>query len=384
VNDLAADPKLREMASLAKGLRSQIAIPIRLKGQLIGALNIGSSEPYAFSEEHVGILEPLAQELGSVIDRVNLFRQVSDDAAYVHTLLNSIDSIVYTVDPQCRIREGNKAWHEYLRECGMDSPADGVNPNLFDFLPDPALKLKIQAVVDQLLAGSIRFFSEEHTVRFPARDRVYQLTINPMLIGQRITGLVFAHVDITEVKHAEEVLKRNNEQLLALNEISALASTSLRIEDILEGAVPLLKKAMEADVALVYLRETEGTDLLLVKQSGFDESVVPSISRLTPSDSVTGKAVERNTPTYISEKAYRISGSFRRTGSCFEPRAWMRWRLFRWPRRRSRRGPSISCTGNRTDFPNRSAASSPSWEISSERPSRTHGSTPSCASRSTA
>ncbi|HEY6193154.1 MAG TPA: PAS domain S-box protein [Bacteroidota bacterium] len=305
VNDLAADPKLREMASLAKGLRSQIAIPIRLKGQLIGALNIGSSEPYAFSEEHVGILEPLAQELGSVIDRVNLFRQVSDDAAYVHTLLNSIDSIVYTVDPQCRIREGNKAWHEYLRECGMDSPADGVNPNLFDFLPDPALKLKIQAVVDQLLAGSIRFFSEEHTVRFPARDRVYQLTINPMLIGQRITGLVFAHVDITEVKHAEEVLKRNNEQLLALNEISALASTSLRIEDILEGAVPLLKKAMEADVALVYLRETEGTDLLLVKQSGFDESVVPSISRLTPSDSVTGKAVERNTPTYISEKAYQ-------------------------------------------------------------------------------
>jgi PAS domain S-box-containing protein len=305
VNDLAADPKLRHMASLGKGLRSQIALPIRLKGQILGALNIGSSEPYAFTEEHVRVIEPLAQELGSVIDRVNLFRQVSDDAQYVHTLLNSIDSIVYTVDPQCRIREANKAWHEFLRESGAASRDEGGSPYLLDLLPDPSLKVKIQGVVDQLLAGSIRFFSEEHTVNFPTRDRIYQLTINPMLIGRRITGLVFAHVDITDVKHAEEVLKRNNDQLLALNEISALASTSLRIEDILEAAVPLLKKAMAADAVIVYLREPEGTDLMLVKQTGFEESVVPSITRLTPSDSITGTAVEFNRATYIAEKAYQ-------------------------------------------------------------------------------
>lgn len=304
VHDFAGDPKFRGMAPVDKELRSQVALPIRLKGKILGALNIGSSESYAFSDEHVRILEPLAQELGSVIDRVNLFKQVTQDSAYVHTLLDSIDSIVYTVDTQCRIREVNKAWRDFIRECGVKLADDYDGLNLFEVLPDESLKARIQQVVDPLLTGAVRIFSEEHTHHFPTRDRVYQLTINPMVIGQRITGLVFVHVDITEVKRTEEEQRMNNERLLALNEISRLASTSLRIEDILEAAVPLLKKTMAADAVAVYLRATEGTDLILLKQMGFEESIVSGIMRLNPSNSMTGAVVESNRPAFVVEKAH--------------------------------------------------------------------------------
>jgi PAS domain S-box-containing protein len=304
VNDFAAEPEFRGMASVAKGVRSQIALPITLKGKTLGALNIGSSETYAFTEEHVRILEPLAQELGSVIDRVNLFNQVTDDAVYVHRLLDSVDSIVYTVDTNCRILEGNKAWIEFLRESGARASGTYEGMPLFDILPDPALNMKIQNAVGRLLGGEIRVFSEEHTYRFPSRERVYQLTINPMVIGERITGLVFVHVDITELKNTEEEVRRNNIQLLALNEISTLAGRSLRIEDILESAVPVLKHTMAADVVAVYLREPEGSGLILVRQTGFDDSIVSDITRMNPSNSVTGTVVESNRATYIFEKAY--------------------------------------------------------------------------------
>ncbi len=304
VNDFASEPAFRGMASVGKGIRSQLALPITLKGKALGALNLGSAETYAFSEELVRILEPLAQELGSVIERVSLFDQVTDDSVYVHRLLDSIDSIVYTVDTNCRIREGNKAWLEFLRESGAEPGSDFDGVPLFDILPDPALKLKLQNAVERLLAGETRVFSEEHTYHFPSRERVYQLTINPMVIGERITGLVFVHVDITELKKTEEEVRRNNIQLLALNEISTLAGRSLRIEDILEAAVPVLKQTMEADVVAVYLREPEGTGLVLVRQTGFDEAIVPDITRMNPSNSVTGSVVESNRATYIYERAY--------------------------------------------------------------------------------
>src|SRR3989441_7042174 len=76
VNDFSVDANLRGMVSEGKGLRSQLALPITLKGKTIGTLNMGSRDAYTFTEDHARILQPLAQELGSIIDRVNLFEQL--------------------------------------------------------------------------------------------------------------------------------------------------------------------------------------------------------------------------------------------------------------------------------------------------------------------
>ncbi|TLY32850.1 MAG: PAS domain S-box protein [Ignavibacteria bacterium] len=184
VNDFSADPNLRGMVSAGKGLRSQIALPITLKGKIVGTLTIGSREPYTFTEEHAAILQPLAQELGSIIDRVNLFEQ----------------------------------------------------------------------------------------------------------------------------------LRTNNQQLLGLNELSTLTTTTLKLGEILHAAVPLLKRIMASDRVIVYLREPEETDLVLVKQVGFPDSMIPQITRLNPSNSITGEVVGSAKPVYITRDAFldeRISAANR-------------------------------------------------------------------------
>jgi PAS domain S-box-containing protein len=304
ITDLAANPEHRTLVSFEEGLRSQISLPIMLKGKILGTVNIGNNEPYMYTEEDVRLLMPFAHQLGTIIDRVSLFKQVTEDASYIHNLLDSIDSIVYTVDTQYRIREVNKAWYEFIRDCGLSPAQDYHGMNFFDVLPGEQLRFICENAADQLMNGSIRIFSQEYTHVFPSGDRIYQLTINPMIIEQKITGLVFTHTDITALKRSEAKLKKSNEQLLALNDISTLISTSLDLGALLEAAIPLLKTTTGADAVIVYLKEAEGDALILAKQIGFDIVRFPSILRLEPSASATGEVVKSKEGMYISECVY--------------------------------------------------------------------------------
>jgi PAS domain-containing protein len=197
IGDLLADPRYQGLAVQKRGLRSILVFPILLKGTAFGSLNIGAKVVNAFEEEDVQMLAPLAQQMGAIFDRVQLFRQVTEDSTYIHNLLDSIDSIVYTVDTQYRIREVNKAWHEFMKESGVIGVRNYHGVNFFEALPSDALKVMFQNIVDDLLSGRIRIFSQEFVHQTPSGERIYQITVNPMVIDRKITGLVFTHTDIT-------------------------------------------------------------------------------------------------------------------------------------------------------------------------------------------
>gem|GEM_PF-998149 len=304
VPDLSAEDRYRSLSSFSRGLRSQISFPIILKGKAFGALNIGSRKPNFYSEADAEVLQPIAQQIGTIIDRVQLFRQVTEDSAYIHNLLDSINSIVYTVDTQYRLREVNKAWHEFMQDSGFPGIRNYHGMNLFDVLPSESLKTTFRNVVDDIVSGSVRAFSQEFIHSTITGDRIYQLTVNPMTIDRKITGLVFTHADITALKKTEEQLKRSNEQLLALNKISTLISTSLDLTEIMETTIPLLKKETRADAVLVYLIDDANQDLVLTKQIGFGEIDFGHLQRLSKGSSATGMVVQSKEPLYINEKAF--------------------------------------------------------------------------------
>ena len=304
VSDFQTDERFKDLLAHKEGLRSQVSLPITLKGKIVGTLNVGSKDPHVFSDDQISILLPIAQQIGAVIDRVRLFNQVSEDSVYIHNLLDSIDSIVYTVDRANRIREVNKAWYNFLEENGIKLLDDYHGKNIYDVLPIDFLKAIYKNVTEPLLNGTSRFFSEEFIHQTATGDKTYQLTINPMVIDKKITGLVFTHTDITAVKRTEADLKKSNEQLLALNEISTMISSSRDIETILESAVPLLKNIIEPTAIIVYLQDDGDTDLVLKHQLGFNQGEFSSILKLKQSGSITGEVVESKRAMYIPEKVY--------------------------------------------------------------------------------
>jgi PAS domain S-box-containing protein len=305
VSDFHSDSSAVSPLPIEKEIRSLLCIPIFIKGKTFGTLNIGSRDPYAYSDVHAEMFQPIAQQVGSIIDRVLLFNQVTSDAAYIHNLLDSIDSVVYTVDTQCRIREVNNAWYEFVRSFGVQVLDEYNGRDLFDVVPTESLRVVFQNVVDQLLGGTIRIFSQEFVHATPSGERTYQLTIMPMLIDQAIIGLVFTHTDITSLKRTEGELKKSNEQLLALNEISRLFSASSDLPEMLRSAIPLLQKTVGCDAVIVYLREEETDELILVHHAGFPVETFPSLMRLRLDESATGEVVSTKRPIYVPRNVHQ-------------------------------------------------------------------------------
>ena len=58
--------------------RSEAALPLRARGEIIGVLDVQSTEPAAFSQEDVAILQTLADQVAVAIDNARLLRQAED------------------------------------------------------------------------------------------------------------------------------------------------------------------------------------------------------------------------------------------------------------------------------------------------------------------
>ena len=55
--------------------RSEIALPLMVGGQILGALDVQSTEPQAFSEEDISTLQILAEQIAVAIQNANLFNE---------------------------------------------------------------------------------------------------------------------------------------------------------------------------------------------------------------------------------------------------------------------------------------------------------------------
>ena len=285
-------------------IRSQLSIPIILRGRNFGTLNLVSKEPHTFTEEHIELLTPVAQQVGAIVDRVKLFEQVKNDADYIHNLLDSIDNVVFTVDRDLRIGEMNEAFRSYLQDYGIEDVSLYAGKHLYDVIRENSLKMVLKNIIPSMLDGNIRIFSHEYEHQTIGDLRTFQLMLNPMIINQKIIGLVFTLTDITEIKRTEAQLKKNNQQLIALSQISTLLSASLDVEELMESALPIVKNSLNAEAIIVYKHNMENDEIAIVSQIGFDLLEFGSVKKLQLSGSATGDVIISQHPIYIGKEPY--------------------------------------------------------------------------------
>jgi GAF domain-containing protein len=83
--DVGADAVFFDNPNLPN-TRSEMTLPIKIGGQVIGALDIQSTEPSAFREEDIRILSALANQVSLAIDNARLFEQTNRSLAEAESL----------------------------------------------------------------------------------------------------------------------------------------------------------------------------------------------------------------------------------------------------------------------------------------------------------
>jgi GAF domain-containing protein len=91
VNDVTATPTHR-FNPLLPDTRSELGIPIMLGETLLGALDVQSTEPYAFREDDIEVLQILANQLAVAINNANLFAETQEHLSQ-HRLIHHITTV---------------------------------------------------------------------------------------------------------------------------------------------------------------------------------------------------------------------------------------------------------------------------------------------------
>ncbi len=60
------------------GTRSEMAVPLRVRGQVLGALDVQSTEPQAFTDEDVAVLQALADQVAMAVSNAQLLQQLEE------------------------------------------------------------------------------------------------------------------------------------------------------------------------------------------------------------------------------------------------------------------------------------------------------------------
>ncbi len=95
VPDVKADPRY---ISVRRGIRSELAVPLTVDGQLIGVLNVDSTRRNAFSAADAELLVALAHHAAQVIHNSWLYETVAHKARQLESLFAVAESVIAPVD----------------------------------------------------------------------------------------------------------------------------------------------------------------------------------------------------------------------------------------------------------------------------------------------
>ncbi|MBN1119709.1 MAG: GAF domain-containing protein [Anaerolineae bacterium] len=92
---------------LLPNTRSEIALPLRIGGTIIGALDIQSENPNAFSGKDISVFQTMADQLAVAIQNARLFEQAQRDLQDIEYLNRQLTGL---------------AWQDYLASRGKSAP----------------------------------------------------------------------------------------------------------------------------------------------------------------------------------------------------------------------------------------------------------------------
>ncbi len=231
VKDTLADPKWIWLES-ASWIRSHIAMPIQIRGQVIGFLNLDSRTTDFFTERHCLQLQAFANQAAIAIENAQLYdvlqqyafeleRRINERTVeltvsknHVEAILNSASDSIAVIDTNGKIRQVNPAFCSQFI-CESDQ---AFRKPMVDFIVDgfqDQFKMGLAEVVCRPVARRM----EVQAQRWDGTTFDADIIVSP--IQKHVASLVCSIRDITERKRVEDQLRLALESEKELGEIKS-------------------------------------------------------------------------------------------------------------------------------------------------------------------
>ena len=267
INDGSQEP---DFTPQSLDIKSELAVPIKLKGQVIGVLDVQSERVNAFDEIDLFTLVTLADQLAVYIENARLYREFQQELserrrmekalnlqkAYFQQLFENSPEGIVILDNADRVVEANKGFKKLFQYSIEEIKGRPLN----EIIVPEDLAEEASALSQAVLNGEV---VQKESVRRRKDGSLVEVSIlgYPIEFANKQIGIYAIYNDITERKQMERKLRESEEKYRTL--VRELNVGVFRRAPELEGGF------MEANPALIQIHGYESEEEFL-KASPWD------------------------------------------------------------------------------------------------------------------
>jgi GAF domain-containing protein len=214
---------------------SEMALPLKVRGRVIGALDVQSKQTNAFHEEDVRILQTLADQVALAIDNANLLTES-------HKALQDLQDLY--------IRQIHKTWSQQTkgRTLAFALRSDHVQPDVEAEKPDDAenpYRVQIPINLRGIRLGNLVLKRNENSAAWTEEEKI--------LLAQASNQVALA---LDNARLYEETQARAQREQ-TINTLTANLSRSMDVETLLRSAVKQLGELPDVWEVAVHIQPAE-------------------------------------------------------------------------------------------------------------------------------
>jgi PAS domain S-box-containing protein len=210
IKDASTDDRLTKMAVKEEGIRSQIIVPLKSKGKVMGTICVAMHKRRQFSQDEVELLAALGNQIGVAVENARLYEeerkvveQLRASEERYRTLFQNAHDAIWVHDINGNIISANVAT---ARLTGY-SVEELCRMNVKSFLSEGSLHLA-KEIRNRLLnkrAASQPY--EQKLITKEGVEAILKLTTDVVEVNGEAVGFQHIARDVTEEKRMQESLR---------------------------------------------------------------------------------------------------------------------------------------------------------------------------------
>jgi PAS domain S-box-containing protein len=223
--------------------KSELALPLISRGEILGALTIQSRSANAFTTEDIAILQTMADQLANAIGNAYLYDALAREQNLMNALMDNMPDAIYFKDRESRFLRISRYM---VSNFGVDNPNDLIGKTDFDFFTEEHARPAFEDEQKIIQTGE-PLLNIEELETWEDRPSTWGLTSKLPLYDAHgeIVGTFGITRNITDLKRIQLTQEHQSQQLQTTIEVARAISEILDPNELTQQIVDLIKERFD-------------------------------------------------------------------------------------------------------------------------------------------